>query len=116
MISDIQSKKVGRGSELMGTWKFGTPADPTQVRLLGCAMRFEVPCGCAARSEGAGAATQLTLRHRPQFLASNGWRADLVTDRARIAAALDLDAALLAFELEKATRSQFIAASVLPQQ
>ena len=131
VIADIQSKKVGRGSELMGTWKFGTPADPTQVRLPPCLGSEQICGNVLVGSEDVRESAEVNGEQRPQhlapilllpllrlqFLASNGWRVDLVTDRARIAAALDLDPALLAFssELDKASRSHFIAASVLPR-
>lgn len=77
VIDGIQQR--GSGSELLGTWKFGCPADPAQ------------------------------------FFKDLGWRQDLALTRSQMAASLNIDPQLCAFQKEdsSAPRSLFIVASVL---
>jgi hypothetical protein len=118
VIDRIQSGAAK--TELMSTWKFGCPADPTQVGAAAASTaaaaasaaskitRLGLGCGSGGARPLLGfrwsrsrlvtcAASVLLPSLILQFLRECGWQLQLATDRARQAAALGLDPALCSF-------------------
>lgn len=91
-------------TELMSTWKFGCPADPTQARTAAAASMMPACLSlCGLALAGCWACSFELPSPVPfplfplQFMSECGWQLQLATDRARQAAALGLDPALCSF-------------------